>query len=133
ILTGSIMEPARIGRYSIYEPIASGGMASVHFGTFAGPAGFSRTVAIKRMHPHLAKDPEFVAMFVDEARVAARIRHPNVVATLDVLSVADELLIVMQDHHGEPLAQLLRLNAGRGPRMPPAVACAIAADVLGGL
>src|SRR5579864_2390807 len=101
------MEPTRIGRYCIYEAIGSGGMACVHFGTFAGPAGFARTVAVKRMHRHLARDPEFVAMFVDEATVAARIRHPNVVATLDVLAADDELLIVMDYVHGEPLGRLL--------------------------
>jgi serine/threonine protein kinase len=127
------MDPTRIGRYRIYEAIGSGGMASVHFGTFGGPAGFARTVAIKRMHPHLAKDPEFVAMFVDEARVAARIQHPNVVATLDVLAAADELLIVMEYTQGESLAQLMRLNIGRARRISPAVACAVAADVLAGL
>jgi serine/threonine-protein kinase len=127
------MEPTQIGRYRICEAIASGGMASVHFGTFAGPGGFARTVAIKRMHPHLAKDPEFLAMFVDEARVAARIRHPNVVATLDVLATADELLIVMEYAHGEPLTELMRSNAGRKARISPAVACAVASDVLSGL
>ena len=63
----------RIGRYALYGEIASGGMATVHFGRLIGPAGFSRTVAIKRLHPQLAKDPEFVAMFLDEARLAARL------------------------------------------------------------
>ena len=73
--------PARPhGRYAIYDEIASGGMATVHLGRLLGRAGFSRTVAIKRLHPQFAKDPEFVAMFLDEARLAARIRHPNVVA-----------------------------------------------------
>ena len=68
-----------IGRYALFDEIAAGGMATVHIGRLLGPVGFSRTVAIKRLHPQFAKDPEFVSMFVDEARVAARIRHPNVV------------------------------------------------------
>src|SRR5215208_33452 len=59
-----------VGRYALYGEIASGGMATVHFGRLQGPVGFSRTVAIKRLHPQFAKDPEFVSMFLDEARLA---------------------------------------------------------------
>jgi serine/threonine-protein kinase len=123
----------RIGRYAIHGAIASGGMASVHFGRLTGPGGFARTVAVKRMHPHLAKDGEFATMFVDEARLAARVRHPNVVATLDVLAASDELLIVMEYVHGESLAELCRLAGTRKARIPPAVAGAIISDVLAGL
>ena len=71
--------------------IASGGMATVHIGRLLGPVGFSRTVAIKRLHPQFSADPEFVSMFLDEARLAARIRHPNVVATLDVVAQGADL------------------------------------------
>ena len=95
----------RIGRYALHGEIASGGMATVHFGRLVGPAGFSRTVAIKRLHPQFAKDPEFVAMFLDEARLAARISHPNVVATLDVVTAENELLLVMEYVHGESLSR----------------------------
>ncbi|MGZ3474442.1 MAG: serine/threonine-protein kinase, partial [Polyangiales bacterium] len=70
--------PRVVGRYVVHAEIAAGGMATVHVGRLMGPVGFARTVAIKRLHPHFAKDPEFVAMFLDEARLAARIRHPNV-------------------------------------------------------
>jgi serine/threonine protein kinase len=123
----------QIGRYAIYEAIASGGMACVHFGRFAGPAGFARTVAVKRMLAHLVNEPEFVAMFVDEARLAARIRHPNVVSTLDVLAAPDELLIVMEYVHGEPLAELMRVLSTRKARIPVPIACAVVADLLAGL
>ncbi|HEY2516665.1 MAG TPA: protein kinase, partial [Polyangiaceae bacterium] len=75
-----------IGRYSLFGEIASGGMATVYLGRQRGQAGFARTVAIKRLHSHHAKEPDFVAMFLDEARLAARIRHPNVVPTLDVVA-----------------------------------------------
>ena len=79
-------EPAeKLGdRYAIYGEIASGGMASVHFARLVGPVGFSRTVAVKRLHANLREQPEFVKMFLDEARLATRVRHPNVVATIDV-------------------------------------------------
>src|SRR3984957_21284361 len=73
-----------LGRYALYDEIAAGGMAVVHFGRLLGPVGFARTVAIKRLHPYHAHDPEFVTMFLDEARLASRIRHPNVVPTIDV-------------------------------------------------
>ena len=74
----------QFGRYELIRPIASGGMATVHLGRVVGAGGFQRLVAIKVMHPHIAADPDFVNMFLDEARLAAGIRHPNVVATIDV-------------------------------------------------
>ena len=59
-------------------------MATVHLARQVGAAGFARIVAIKRLHERYARDPDFVAMFLDEARIVARIRHPNVVQTIDV-------------------------------------------------
>ena len=103
-----------VGRYALHGPIAAGGMATVHFGRLLGPVGFSRTVAIKRLHAQYAADPEFVAMFLDEARLAARIRHPNVVPTLDVVAIEGELFLVMEYVAGESLAKLTR-NQGRRP------------------
>jgi hypothetical protein len=97
-----------IGRYLLFGEIASGGMATVHFGRLSGPAGFARTVAIKRLHPHHAKEPEFVSMFLDEARLAARIRHPNVVPTLDVVQMDNEIFLVMEYVQGEALSKLMR-------------------------
>ena len=122
-----------VGRYALYEEIASGGMASVHFGRLLGPVGFVRTVAIKRLHPHYAKDPEFVAMFLDEARLAARIRHPNVVPTLDVVAEAGELFLVMDYVEGESLARLSRAMKARGERVPHDIVLAIVCGVLHGL
>src|SRR3982750_4359394 len=87
------IRPRVIGRYALFGEIASGGMAAVHVGRLVGPVGFSRTVAIKRLHPQFAKDPEFVTMFLDEARLAARVRHPNVVPTLDVVAAQGELFL----------------------------------------
>src|SRR6185312_5176860 len=63
------------GRYVIGDEIAAGGMATVHLGRMLGDAGFARTVAIKRLHPQFAKDPEVCAMLLDEGRLAARIHH----------------------------------------------------------
>lgn len=118
-----------IGRYLLCDAIASGGMATVHLGRLVGPVGFSRTVAIKRLHPHFARDPEFVTMFLDEARIAARIRHPNVVSTLDVVVLQGELFVVMDYVHGEALSRLVRAS---GPIDPP-LAASIISGVLYGL
>ncbi|MBN1607653.1 MAG: protein kinase [Polyangiaceae bacterium] len=119
--------PRIVGRYALYDAIASGGMASVHLGRLIGPAGFSRTVAIKRLHENYAKDPEFVAMLLDEARLAARINHPNVVSTLDVVASGPELLVVMEYIAGESLAALIRTcrEAGHPPPIPVVVDIAI--------
>ncbi len=122
-----------IGRYALYDEIASGGMATVHFGRVGGPAGFVRRVAIKRLHAHFARDPEFVAMFLDEARLTARIHHPNVVATLDVVAQKGELFLVMDYVQGESLARLLKAAWG-GPSPPaPRVTLSILAGTLYGL
>ena len=122
-----------VGRYAIYDKIAQGGMASVHLGRLRAAAGFSRTVAIKRLHPHLSEEPEFLKTIVDEARLAARISHPNVVPTIDVVSGAGELLIVMEYVRGESLSRLLRAAVARGGRPPLAVTSAIVLGALHGL
>ncbi|HWZ88024.1 MAG TPA: serine/threonine-protein kinase [Polyangiaceae bacterium] len=127
------LPPRMLGRYALYEKIASGGMASVHIGRLLGPVGFARTVAIKRMHPQFAADPEFVSMFLDEARLAARIRHPNVVPTLEVVATAGELFLVMEFVQGESLSHLIRGAAARGERIPQDVVTGIVIGALQGL
>ena len=125
--------PRMLGRYALYEKIASGGMASVHLGRLVGPVGFARTVAIKRMHPQFAEDPEFVSMFLDEARLAARIRHPNVVPTLDVVAMQGELFLVMDFVQGESLSHLIRAAATCDESIPAAMVATIMVGVLHGL
>jgi eukaryotic-like serine/threonine-protein kinase len=122
-----------IGRYHLHDAIASGGMATVHVGRLVGPAGFTRTVAIKRLHPHLARDSEFVAMFLDEAKLAAKIRHPNVVPTLDIVPADGEILLVMEYVHGESLSALAKRMSALGQTMPPEIASAIMIGCLHGL
>jgi serine/threonine protein kinase len=122
-----------VGRYELHAEIAAGGMAAVHVGKLIGPVGFARTVAIKRLHPQFARDPEFVAMFLDEARLAARIQHPNVVSTLDVVATEGELFVVMEYVLGESLAQLMRVTQLRSEPVPVAIAAAIIVGVLHGL
>jgi serine/threonine-protein kinase len=120
-------------RYAVYDEIATGGMATVHWGRLRGPEGFARTVAIKRLHPHLARNQAFVSMFLDEARHSARVRHPNVVATLDVVADGGEVFLVMDFVLGESLARLLDALGGRDEAAPPAVVVGVMAGVLHGL
>ena len=108
-------------------------MATVHIGRLLGQVGFSRTIAIKRMHEHCAKDPDFVSMFIDEARLAARIRHPNVVPTLDVVVLDGELFLVMEYVQGETLSRLCRRSQKTKARIPPRIAASVVAGVLEGL
>jgi eukaryotic-like serine/threonine-protein kinase len=142
--TGASSPPLVVGKYELRGRIASGGMATVHLGRLVGLAGFSRTVAIKRLHPHLAQDQEFSAMFLDEARLAARVRHPNVVPVLDVVSAGGEILIVMEYVRGVTLASLVRATMTEGsrpsrdeptklPALPLDVASTIITGVLHGL
>jgi serine/threonine-protein kinase len=108
-------------------------MATVHLGRLMGPVGFARTVAIKRLHPQFAKDPEFVSMFLDEARLAARIQHPNVCQTLDVVATHGELFLVMELLQGETLSRLVRATARNDERIPPNVVVSIIGGALYGL
>jgi serine/threonine-protein kinase len=97
----------RLNRYELLAEIASGGMGSVLLARLGGAGGFERLFAIKVMHPHLTSDPQFVGMLLDEARVAARIHHPNVVATVDVGQHESFHYIVMDYVDGFPLARIL--------------------------
>ncbi len=113
-------------------------MASVHLGRVKGPMGFARTVAVKRLLPRLASDPVFTARFLDEARLAARVRHVNVVPTLDVVAEHDDLLIVMEYVAGLSLAGVLvhdtvAFGQEKAPRVPLPIVCALMSDVLEGL
>jgi eukaryotic-like serine/threonine-protein kinase len=126
-------EALQLGRYSVFAELASGGMATVYLGRMSGPVGFGRTVAIKRLHPHLARDPEFVSMFLDEARLAARVQHPNVVPTLDVVTTDNELFLVLEYVKGESLGGLVRASRAEGRSIPVPVVTSIAVGLLNGL
>ena len=125
--------PPVIGRYELHRALASGGMATVHLGRMRSDTGHGRTVALKRIHPHFARDPSFVEMFFDEARLAMRVQHHNIVPTFDVVTADAELLLVMEYIHGESLADLARAARGAGARVPPAIASSILCGVLAGL
>jgi eukaryotic-like serine/threonine-protein kinase len=122
-----------VGRYSLFGEIAKGGMATVHFGRMSSVGGFVRIVAIKRMRRDIALDPEFVAMFLDEARLAARVEHPNVVSTIDVVAEAGEVFLVMEYVRGETIGKLARAARNRQESVPIPIALSVFCGALGGL
>ncbi|HZO16067.1 MAG TPA: protein kinase, partial [Polyangiaceae bacterium] len=122
-----------VGRCELFEEIDSGGMATVHLGRQTAIGGFAKIVAIKRMHHQFAKDPQFVAMFLDEARLVARIKHPNVLPTLDLIEERGELFIVMEYLPGVTLGQLQIAVYKRQERIPVPIALRIVCGMLHGL
>ena len=125
---------ARMGRYSLFDQFAAGGIATVHFGRIDGAGGFSRVVAIKRLLAHLTKNDEFTAMLLQEARLAARVRHPNVVPTLDVVTLLGDVLLILEYVHGEALSTLCRIKAKqKKDHVPLDIGATIMHDVLSGL
>jgi len=122
-----------LGRYRIVDEIGIGGMASVHLARMDGPGGFQKWVAIKKIHPHLVEDESFVQMFLDEARVAARISHPNVATVFDLGKHEETYWIAMEYLHGEPLREVMRRTEELGTAMPPEIACRVIADAAEGL
>jgi len=130
-----VVSPRVVGRYLMYDEIASGGMAAVHFGRLSSAGGFSRTVAIKHLHPQFARDTDFVSMFFDEARLASRIRHPNVAAPLDVVVLGEtqEVFLIMEYIHGETLARLLQGAIYLQLPLPPNISAGILCGALHGL
>ena len=105
--------------------IASGGMGSVRVGLKRGALGFQRLVAVKRLHPHLAGDTNFVARFKDEIRLVSRLTHPNIVQAFDVIEGPDELALVMEYVDGVTLHELLRDAGVTGSLLPVAIAVGI--------
>lgn len=136
-MAAQLFEPGagrqRVDRYELLGAIASGGMATVYLARLTGMGGFQRFVAMKRLHPHLASEKEFVEMFLDEARIAARIHHPNVVPILEVGASQVGYYMVMEYIEGDTLARLLARASGTGQKLPVPVALRIAVDVLAGL
>jgi serine/threonine-protein kinase len=108
-------------------------MATVFLARLSGVGGFQRFTAIKRLHPHLAREPEFIEMFLEEARLAARIHHPNVVPILEIGTSDEGYYIVMEYVEGDTLGRLLARSAQSGIRLPTKVGLRVIIDMLAGL
>jgi serine/threonine-protein kinase len=132
LLTGA-GEGERLDRFELIAELASGGMATVFLARLSGVAGFQRLVAIKRLHPHLAREREFVDMFLDEARLAARIHHPNVVPIQEIGQSERGYYLVMDYIEGDTAARLFARSAQSGTCLPIEVGIRILLDALAGL
>jgi serine/threonine-protein kinase len=123
----------RLRDFEIVAPLRVGGMATLYLGRKQGVAGFAKLVAIKVVHPHLARQAQFGQMFVDEALISARIEHPNVVHVTELGQQEGAYFLVMEYVHGAALSQLLAALAKRGRRLSPELAVHIAVRVAEGL
>jgi hypothetical protein len=124
--------PQRLGRYELITRIGQGGMAEVQLALQRGPAGFEKLVVVKLVHDALATQKAFVDMLLDEARVAALVKHPNVVDIYDLGQAEGRYFIAMEYLEGEPLLAVLR--AGReGKRLDPLSTGRLIADTAEGL
>ena len=130
--TGEAGRPSRLGRYELITRIGQGGMAEVQLALQRGPAGFEKLVVVKLVHENLASQRAFVDMLLDEARVAALVKHPNVVDIYDLGEAEGRYFIAMEYLEGEPLLAVLR--AGRdGKRLDPLSTARLIADTAEGL
>lgn len=125
--------PERVGKYELLLPLGTGGTATVYLARTRGVAGFEREVALKLVHAHLRSDEESRMHLLEEARLAARIRHPNVVPVTEVDSDAIGVFLVMDYVEGEALSGLVRLLRDQNHRLPPRLIARIMNDALAGL
>lgn len=131
-VSGASTRPSRLGRYELITQIGHGGMAEVQLALQRGPAGFEKLVVVKLVHAHLAAQKTFVDMLLDEARVAAMVKHPNVVDIYDLGHADGHYFIAMEYLEGEPLLAVLR--AGReGKRLDVLSTARLIADTAEGL
>ena len=129
----SIVAGSMLGPYLLGDRLGLGGMAEVYVAQRAGPRGFAKRFAVKRILPELAQDARFVAMFCDEARICAALCHPNIVQVVDFGEANGELFMAMEFVDGVSLARLLRSVSARRERFPRGAALHIAHEVLRGL
>jgi serine/threonine protein kinase/predicted ATPase len=133
----SIHEPSGpeliAGRYALVRLLAVGGMAEVWLARQRGLEGFEKLVVVKRILPHLAKDPEFVQMFLDEARTAADLRHTNIASVTDVGTEAGAYFIAMEYLHGQDLTHVVQRCKVLGERIPLQDVLQIVCDAAQGL
>ena len=121
-------EEQNFGRYKLLCRFATGGMANIYLARLEGSVGFEKFVAIKRIHEHLCDNEEFIQMFVDEARLCARITHPNVAQVIELGTIGGAHFIAMEYIEGEPLSLVMRRTR------PPLTHCArIIASAAAGL
>src|SRR6185436_14579726 len=122
--------PIPFGRYQLLERLAVGGMAELFKARVVGAHGFVKTVVIKKILPHLASDASFVSMFIDEAKITARLDHPKIAQVLELGTIGESLYIAMEYVDGVDVLAVLRSCAQRKVPLPAHLAVHIAHEVL---
>lgn len=125
--------PVLMGKYRLIAELGRGGMARVFLAVVHGPSGFSKLVVLKMIRSHLADDPDAMQMFLDEARLAGRLNHPNVVHTLEVIQERGQYMMVMEYLEGQSFAEVLRRCRRQGVEFPLALQIRCMVDALEGL
>ena len=125
--------PVAFGKYQLFATLGRGGMSDVYLAVARGPMGFNKLVVIKRLRTGLAEEASFLQMFLDEARLAARLNHPNVVHTYEVGEEDGSYFIAMEYLEGQPLNAIVREVAKSDAPFDAAVAARVVADALAGL
>lgn len=125
--------PQRFGPYTLHELIARGGMAEIYRATMPGIGGFEKTVAIKKILPHLAESEEFITMLIDEARIIVSINHFNIAQVYDLGAIDGTYYIAMEFIHGIDLAGIIKILAKQNRTVPPEHATYIASGICAGL
>lgn len=125
--------PQQFGGYTLHELIARGGMAEVYRATMPGVGGFEKTLAIKKILPHLSENDEFIAMLVDEARIIVGLNHANIAQVYDLGCIDDTYYIAMEYVHSVDLAEMIKELKKAGQTMPLPHAVYIASCICAGL
>lgn len=127
------MRSLTFGKYRLVAELGQGGMADVILALAQGPVGFNKLVVIKRLREHLAEDPEFISMLIDEARLAARLNHPHIVHTNEVGEIGGYFFMAMEYLQGQPLSRILRRATKQQKELSLDMQVRIVADCLAGL
>ena len=127
------MREQQYGKYLLLDRIAVGGMAEIFLARQMGPEGFEKTVVLKRIRPHLGDKKSFVRMFLNEAKLAAQLNHPNIIHIHDLGKVGDSYFIAMEYLFGRDMRRVLPKCEQQGIAFPIVYACKIASQVLEGL
>jgi len=126
-------KPIRFGKYTLIDRIAVGGMAEIFLARQAGLEGFEKTIVIKRIRPHLSKQPNFVKMFLNEAKLAAQLNHPNIVQIYDLGKIGESYFIAMEYIFGRDMRRIIPKADALGIPFPMVYALKIASSVCEGL
>ena len=124
---------APIDRYVVLEYLAEGGMGAIYLGKKMGAGGFEKQVVLKQLLPEFTRQPEFIDLFLREARLSATLDHANIIHTIDLVTAGEEHFIVMEYLDGADLRSILRRSKHRGAKLSPAAGIYVARELLSAL